>query len=195
VFRLDSDFVLPVRLDLCTGILPCALLIKGIGPGAMHRLGNGSIACLASTGCEFLTLDSVHFQCSSVCSQGSLLEFGGGSRLIVTNSSFEDCSSSSDGATIQLYGTSQGVVTKSTFARAASSGQGGVLSVVSGSISISDSSFSNSSASGGGGCMRISGPGAIAQISNTNFSLCSAHDDGGGIRIYGSAEAYIFGTR
>ena len=187
----NSGFSLPVRLVLCTGILPCAFSVKGMGQESISRVGDGSIVCLDSNGCEFLSLDSVNFLCSGNMSQHSLLEFGGFTQLNTTNSSFEGCSSASDGAVIQFYGGSVGNLNNCSFGRCASAGQGGVVSVVSASISISASSFSDSNASGGGGCVRVSGSGAIAQISTSKFVRCSAQDDGGGIRVYGGASAFI----
>ena len=41
--------LLPWKLSLCTGALPCALLIQG-GGGMIRRSGEGSVVCLSSAG-------------------------------------------------------------------------------------------------------------------------------------------------
>ena len=196
---------LTVQLDLCTGLLPCSLFIRGVGGGELMRSGNGGIRCLAKAGCTFLGVDALHVNCTDV--EGSdaasgLLELGGPlAELWISGSSFEGCKSSTDGsAVLAISGGAATNITivNSTFRNCASKGHGGVVRAVGCNVTITGSFFLICSAGGGGGAMSFETCPVIS-ISRTVFENCTAFGDGGsldgtgrGILIFIEKSSFLF---
>ena len=67
LFQSPSRCQLLSRLQLCSGPLPCALSISSAQTqgGVLNVSGEGSIACLDSSGCSFLSISGLQLDCAS----------------------------------------------------------------------------------------------------------------------------------
>ena len=102
-----SECLLPMRLVLCNGPLPCTLSLEGIGSqnAVLTRAKNGSIACLGSSGCTSMSFSNVKLISESELFPAtySFLEVEG-AFLEVKNSTVQGSFSVPDGGSIKAYG-------------------------------------------------------------------------------------------
>ena len=131
---------LPFVLELCVGLFPCSLLIKGIPSGAIEQRGSGYISCHLSDGCEMLRLENIIFSCNDSQNENSPFHIQG-SFFTILNSSFTGCVSSEDGGVIHSYDQSTVIVSMSHFSNVHSHGFGGAIAAYGGSVHVSDSTF------------------------------------------------------
>jgi serine/threonine protein kinase len=177
-------------LNLCVGLFPCSMRIKGNPVGVIQRQKSGHMTCLASNGCQSLILEGVSIFCDGTQHQMSTFKIQG-SNLTIFNSAFAGCVSSTDGSVIQSFDRSTVVINVSSFSDAHSAGFGGAIAAYGGSVNAFNSSFSNCSASGGGGAIWASAYQSIygdsqyhdtvLEIKASIFANCSAGGNGGAI--------------
>ena len=172
VLDADKNNFLYEPINLCSGFYPCMLFMWGNGSGLLKVNRNGSLACLASTGCKMLSLDSLSIVCianetatSTINIQGTLLEIN---RVLI-----EGCASVSNGGAVQCSGYGSIVqVHSARFSLLHSGGLGGAISAIGCSVSVFNSSFSNCSAVEGGGA--ISASQYVCYGSNSSYILQSS---------------------
>ena len=147
---------LSFELNLCTGVFPCSVRIRGRPRGNVIMTGKGSIICLADSFCSGISILSVALICidqlglkSSFKVQGSVLD--------VSNSSFTGCHSNVDGGVIQSYNKANVSISFCEFKNIHSKGYGGAVSAFGSNVAVLDSSFLNCSSQLGGGAIWSSG--------------------------------------
>ncbi len=194
-FLLEVPTVLNETILLCTLSLPCMLNLVGRGNNSITVTGNGSISCLASTGCLGISLSSLNFACLNTSLPNPILRVQG-TFLEVSNTTFAGCSSQKDGTAIQAYNGAKVSVTSCTFKDLHSNGSGGAINIVGGSAHILFSVFVN--------CQSVFGGGAIwyslyecfqtsesedndLVVEYTKFESCESI--GGGGAIFASADS------
>ncbi len=150
VITSDSAATLPILVNLCVGIFPCALTVAG-GGNTIQRVGSGAFSCKAAAGCTGLTLSSLRVECVGGPAVGPIVRVVGGV-LRVANTSFANCWSSEDGAAIQNFAGHVEVI-DSDFVGLQSNGDGGAISVVGGTFSIQRSLFRHCTAGASGGAI------------------------------------------
>ena len=150
----NSSNILRHRMILCTAFYPCALILKGRdAPWILSRSGNGSIACLSASGCNFVSLQDFTFSCDLQAATTTAFEIQGAA-MNVSDVIFSSCSSLSDGGVVRCYGAGATVrIESSRFNASRSTGVGGSISAVGCSVTVINSSFQNSYASLGGGAL------------------------------------------
>jgi hypothetical protein len=177
--------VLPQRLELCFGSLPCAIKLSGSDGSVLRLEGQGSISCRISNGCTSLTLESLRVKCSAMLTAFDIQ----GSRLHVTNSSFDSCSSNEEGGTITAYYAAEVVIIDSLFTNSWSSSFGGAVSLVGVKASFDSVTFINCTSTKGGGAISMSGftmfrsppIATAAKIYNCHFQACKSGVNGGAL--------------
>ena len=106
LLQSSSENQLLSRLLLCTGPLPCALSMHGVGPqrGILEVSGSGSLACLGTYGCSSIVLRSIQLNCERAVlpSKYSTIE-AAGALLMLSNITMNGCWSGSDGASVKVY--------------------------------------------------------------------------------------------
>jgi serine/threonine protein kinase len=191
--------LLPFGLNLCVGLSPCKMSIKGNPVGIMRRQKGGFISCLSSAGCENLRMEGIDFSCNprdSTPHQNSSFKIQGSS-LTIINSSFTGCASSEDGGVILSFDRSKVMINSSRFHNSHSNGFGGAISAYGGSLFVVDSNFSDCFASGGGGTIWSAAfqsnygyseyYNTVLEIRGSAFANCTAKGDGGAILISSDA--------
>jgi hypothetical protein len=102
----SSESVLLSRIVLCSGPLPCALTLKGVGsPGGILKMAGGaSFACLGIYGCNFLSISSVQIDCGAkeISSAFPPIEIEG-ALLMLSNSVVKRSFSETDGGCVKSY--------------------------------------------------------------------------------------------
>jgi hypothetical protein len=185
-----ATFELTAQLELCTGVLPCALFIKGASLGTIFRSGQGQIRCDRNKGCVFLGLESLEVICDSSIAENSLVKVNGAATLQILNSTFTRCSTIGSGAVTEMSNGAEMSIHKSKFDSCFSVESGGAISVSDCTVSVSDSIFSNcSSWSSGGAVSAVSD--SMISFMKTFFKTCSAKLDGGSVVISGGSMAYF----
>ena len=102
ILNASADNMLLVRLVLCTGPLPCQVSLLGAEGASLQRVGDGSFACLGSSGCLALNISNVRLLCAG---NSTLAPFEvEGAVLKLENSSILGCSSHADGGSVRAYG-------------------------------------------------------------------------------------------
>ena len=199
--QIDVANTLSQRIELCTRFFPCNMVLKGSGTSSsLERSGNGSIACLASSGCSTLSIISAQILCTPTSSQYSIIDVESAS-LQVHSVTIAGCFSESDGGGVRCYGAGGTVqIGASRFLTLKSSGMGGAISAIGCAVFISNSIFRACSAMKGGGA--ISGSlfqcyGSVQnvetrlEISQSLFDRCWSTSQGGAILITSSAASAI----
>jgi hypothetical protein len=124
VILVDQTAELSVELDLCVGLAPCSVWIRGNPLGNLRKHEHGQILCRLIAGCSDITIDSVVFNCFGKANAMSLFKVQG-SNLTIFNSSFNDFLSFEDGGVIQSYDKASVDIKASIFHNSHSSGFGG----------------------------------------------------------------------
>ena len=190
VLNASSQANLSLQLDLCTGIFPCVMNVKGFNMGTILVSSNGSINCMASAGCLSVTVQSVAFVCLSP-NLNSTFKFQG-SALSVYDSNFSECSSFADGGIIFAYDMAVVNISFCLFQNIKTRGYGGVMKAAGSTISIEQSTFVNCTAASGGGALwatayLCTGSDSIlnteVNITSSIFNLCSSFGSGGSILL------------
>ena len=183
----SGSAVLYFDLELCDGIFPCALNLKGNAVGRVFRHNNSVISCVGSKGCSLLSIDSIEFHCDTVQNSDSLLQVEG-SNILIVNSSFWSCSSASDGGTVRLTERSSACISFSKFRNSYSEGSGGAVSASNSILEIKSSEFHNCSSHEGGGALWLSAPICTSGVFDLEFSIesslfieCNSKQSGGAI--------------
>jgi hypothetical protein len=107
VLDSNSENLLSVRLELCSGPLPCIFTLLGTGlqSSILRREGKGSLACLSKAGCSALHIANVQLVCTRLDKSPAgmaPLEIRG-AFLQMENSSTFDCQAETDGGSIRAY--------------------------------------------------------------------------------------------
>jgi hypothetical protein len=101
-----SDNQLLSRLSFCTGPLPCAFSLHGVGqqPGILKVGGSGSLACLGTHGCSSISLQNIQLNCANsvLPSKYSTIEVAG-ALLMLSSITMNGCWSGTDGASVKVY--------------------------------------------------------------------------------------------
>ena len=172
ILDAEKSNFLDEPINLCSGFYPCILFLWGNDSGLLRVNGNGSLACVASTGCKKLSLDSLSILCianetltSTINIKETVLEING---VLI-----EGCTSMSNGGAVQCSGEGSIVQIQSArFSKLRSGGLGGAISAIGCSVTVSNSSFSNCSAVEGGGA--ISASQYVCYGSNSSYILKSS---------------------
>ena len=149
---LVSSCVMQFKLDLCTGIFPCSLSVRGVGVSVMLQQGPGSFSCLRSSGCYGIVLENLHFTCLDDENIAAILKVQG-SLLTISNSTFIGCASTKDGSIVQSYDSAFVLIRNCIFQNVGSHGFGGAISAVGSHLQVFQSHFLNCSSSSGGGAI------------------------------------------
>jgi hypothetical protein len=185
-------------LNLCVGLFPCSMWVRGSPVGVIQ--GRGQISCLSSNGCESLGLENINLVCVYHGIQQPTSTFKvRGSNLTILNSAFTGCVSGEDGGVIQSFDRSMVLINSSNFHHSYSAGYGGAIAAHGGSLRVVNSSFTNSSAARGGGALwstAFQGEYGLSQHHDTIleirasiFRKCTANGGGGAILV--SSEASL----
>lgn len=196
IVRLNSTSsnFLKWRLILCSGMLPCSLLLKGDGleRSVIHN-SVGSLACLALYGCSSLILEAFTFQCNGRVGANSVVE-SSASTLKIINVSFVFCSAAEDGGSVSARLLSNVTIEDSRFFSSHSDGFGGAVGVASGNLILSNTRFENCSSLLGGGAVSASSEDSTIFIHGSRFLGCSTLADGGSILLFGGARIQVAAT-
>ena len=197
VLPIDVVNIFWERIELCSIFYPCSMVLKGSNhSSSLERRGNGSIACLSSSGCSMLSLNSARVVCNGVLSSYPVLDVESAS-LYVHSVTFIECSSESDGGGVRCYGAGGLVeIYYSSFNFVKSEGMGGAISAIGCSVFVDNCIFRSCAASRGGGA--ISGSQfqcygsnqdvqTLFQITSCLFEDCRSESDGGAMSISSSA--------
>ena len=193
---------LQFHFDLCMGIFPCVLSIRGTINGGIERKGIGSISCRALSGCQGVTLEDLTFKCNNELLTFPLLEIQG-SYLSVNGSTFYGCTSDNDGSIIQSYDRAVALINHSKFENLHSQGFGGAISAVGSAVQIFESQFIRCTAGNSGGAIWAStyecygsakSENTSVQVYSSIFLECSTNGSGGAIMADSShTDYYSFG--
>jgi hypothetical protein len=176
-------------LVLCSGGLPCALQLQGVG--TLRRVGNGSLICSASTGCTGLSLRYVRLECLDPSPAVLAPLVVDGTSLEIHDSALVGCSAASDGGAIEASSGALVKVTETMFRSAHSDGSGGAIHAEQSTVWVLNSTFVDCSAAKGGGA--LDAVGGSVNISRVLFNKVRAGGDGGAIRAYDSVYLSILG--
>ena len=88
--KQNATNLLSTHITLCSGFYQCALTLSGLAAKAAARIENGSITCLASTGCTKVELESLDLQCNRNSTNSPALVIHG-AQLEITGISFVGC--------------------------------------------------------------------------------------------------------
>ena len=186
-------------ISLCVGLFPCTLSVRGSvknqqftnGQSIVQQSGNGSILCIAASGCTSVLISGLDVRCSpnGPPSMTAVIEVDG-SQLTILGCTFDGCRSYGDGAAIKSYHGASVYVSDSLFKNSFSAGSGGALSGYGGSLLVKNSAFENCSAAGNGGAVAAGNYFCFAEhavyltnleLSNNTFSECRAGGFGGAV--------------
>ena len=109
----DTKSLLSFELDLCTRFFPCYAHILGTEDADVHTLGEGSMVCLASSGCSGVVLESFTFSCEHAVSSNALLIVSS-QILSIINITFLGCSKQTEGEVTYVYPKNQVAENEST---------------------------------------------------------------------------------
>ena len=190
---LSRPAVLSHPLDLCTGILPCALSVRGDGSAGatLLRTAGGAIRCLASAGCWRVGLESLAIACGPDDAEGPILRLDG-STLALHNVSATGCASLADGALLSSSGPADVRIVACAFRDLRSGGRGGALKASGGRVAISNTTFDDCSSATGGGaiwatayfCTRSDEPVPTSiTVSSSRFENASSAGGGGAVLV------------
>ncbi len=193
VFNGDHTSYLEGQISLCSGIFPCALEILGAGYGAIERITDGSISCLASAGCIGIVLDALSIVCNDDSKWRSLFVLQG-TTFKSSYVSFRGCRSDTDGSIVKAYDAATLHIDHCSFENVESLGYGGAIAVLGSHAFISNSTFLNCSAAHGGGAIwamwssvfqcygsETSGDTMLYVENSSTFLSCSSSGPGGSI--------------
>jgi hypothetical protein len=194
-----SENVIGFPLELCVGLIPCFLYLKGHDGGILRRPCSGGLVCHQRNGCEGINLGQVRVQCDCYSPSASFLELQG-SVLNIQDSLIDSCTSLFDGGTILAFGSSNVSIRSSTMSNSQSKGFGGAISLNGASLKVWNSTFINCSSSLSGGAVSASqldiyplAPlGSTAIFDDSDFILCASKDSGGA--IFSSASLVIISS-
>ena len=188
----NTSLSLNVTINLCLGILPCFLSIKGgLGKNGYVTVTNsGSIVCSTSIGCASVQFEHINLNCSGEWRQNSVIVLDGAVSTI-TDSTFSGCTSSRRGTALNVQNGAQLTVINSTFEMLCSFDCGGAISILQASASLLDSRFLLCSSTQGGGAIFISGVNSGLEVASTFFSNGSSQSDGGSIQAVEGAVVSI----
>jgi predicted outer membrane repeat protein len=190
---IDNPVALTSKLDLCSGIFPCSLNVKGIGPAPALAAAGGSVSCLASAGCSAVVIDSIVFSCSSPSNSEPIFMVQGSS-IVLHNTTVTRCSSRADGGLIFAYDSASVLISSSAFQSIYTMGYGSVLEAAGSIVLISESDFTNCSSAKGGGVVWATAyactgfRGVIEteiHIESSRFLGCTSPGTGGAVLIIG----------
>ena len=170
-------------ISLCTGYLPCELLVRGGSNGTLELSGNAQIQCLSSAGCSSISVQGFGLTCKNNTQSAFRVE---GSALSALDVSFDGCRSDTDGGVIQAYDLAEVTIDGCNFTDVHSAGFGGAVAAYGANLSVSNSRLHNcTSLSGGGAVWASAFPDCFATaywsqaystrlyISASLFSLCN----------------------
>ncbi len=193
VFNGDHASYLEGQISLCSSIYPCALEILGAGYGAIERITDGSILCLASAGCIGIVLDGLSIVCNDDSRWRSLFVLQGAT-FKSSYVSFRGCRSDTDGGIVKAYDAAALHIDHCSFENVESLGYGGALAVLGSHAFISNTTFFNCSAAHGGGAIwamwssvfqcygsETSGDTMLYVENSSTFVSCSSSGPGGSI--------------
>ena len=192
---LHGTASISIGIDLCSGIFPCALNVRGLGPASTLSIVGGSVSCLVTNGCSTVRLGSLSITCSSAVAAESVFRMQGSS-LVIQNSTVSGCSSVADGGFAFAYGMASVQISSCIFEDMHTTASGGVVKAAGSLVMIQESNFINCSAVGGGGVLWAAayictGSSDALQtevhIDRSNFIFCSSSDSGGSILITSEA--------
>jgi hypothetical protein len=106
LLQSSSEHQLLSRLLLCTGPLPCALSMHGVGQqrGILNVAGSGSLACFETYGCSSIALWNIQVNCAKndLSSKHSTIEVAG-ALLMLSNITMDGSWSGTDGGSVKVY--------------------------------------------------------------------------------------------
>ena len=146
---------LSMRIQLCTGLFPCALNMVGINNGSIKRVDAGSISCWSTNGCTNVVVETVDLWCEDVDAAVPIFKVFQSS-LSISSSSFSSCTSTIDGGIVQSYNGALVTINHSKFENLHSFGYGGALIAIGSQVAVINSIFSNCSSDKGGGAISAS---------------------------------------
>jgi hypothetical protein len=211
VFDWDSitvDGLVPTKisiaLNLCSGIFPCSISIRGEQSSLFLQSELGFISCSSSAGCSGVYIYSINAVCKSDLKKNSIFKIQG-SNIKIVNSHFSQCSFEQDGGIVQSSGNSSVMIESCTFHNISSLGFGGSVSAFGGSLTVIKSRFTNSFALKGGGAIWASAYqncygdtislNTTIYIESSSFKGCSSGSAGGAILALGdTGSEYGFAT-
>ena len=196
VLYSGTQNVLRDRLELCTRFYPCNLVMTGTGDFSfMERRGNGSLACLRSSGCNLISVKNVTFLCDGNTANFPAVDVESAA-LELEAVKFADCSSLSDGGAVRCYGVGGTVnIESSVFYRSVSYGIGGAICAVGCSVYISNSSFQSCRCTDGGGAVSAAqfqcygsdqAVKTLVNITHSRFERCGSESNGGAVLVSSS---------
>lgn len=184
---------LPSGLELCSGVLPCALRIEGHGPSSVVQLpSGGGISCSSRSGCRRVALFHVTLQCTGAPSPDSPLRVAGAA-LHISETTLAGCSAHSQGGSVLGYDGAMVSVMRSRFVDSHSLQSGGAIAIAGATLDIRQSQFHNCTAQRRGGAVWASAWSAspvssarppVVTATTTLFEDCSA-SVGGALSVDG----------
>ena len=183
------------KLDLCIGIFPCSLNVKGVGSVPALAAAGGSISCLASAGCSAVVLDSLFFSCLLPGGSEPIFMLQGSS-MVLHNMTVNGCYSGADGGFIFAHDKASVLVSSCVFKSMYTTGYGSVLKAAGSIALISESHFTNCSSANGGGVIWATpfictGSRDVVEtevhIESSSFVWCTSPGSGGAVLVTADA--------
>ena len=184
----DSTISLSSTINLCVGLVPCFLFIRGSKNSYIARSKGSSFTCFASSGCTGLYFSSISFVCDSSASSQSFAIIKG-SKISMLDISIQGCSADADGAIIHAMDDSLVSFQSSKVQNIHSNGFGGVIFAVSSTVIVVESYFYNCTSDLGGGAIYVSEANesrdriisASLKIASSIFQGCQTLGNGGAV--------------